>query len=150
MADGLEGFGQGARRAVAMAALEARELGSARLGTEHLLLGLLAHAEGAAARLLGESGVTLAGARRKVAEASAGRGPDPLGWGRLPPAGGAAARLRGGPGVRWAGARGRGGGASGSRLDDGVESARGGGKGTAGLVRSPRAERAIGRAFRFS
>src|SRR4051812_36988051 len=107
MADGLDGFGQGARRAVAMAALEARELGAARLGTEHLLLGLLAHAEGAAARLLGESGVTLAGARRKVAEASGGR------------------------------------------LDEVVE-AKAGGRGTAGLVRSARAERAIGRAFRFS
>ena len=50
--DGLEGFGQGARRAVAMAAIEARDLGAARVGTEHLLLGLLAHADGAAAKLL--------------------------------------------------------------------------------------------------
>jgi ATP-dependent Clp protease ATP-binding subunit ClpC len=107
MADGLEGFGQGARRAVAMAALEARELGASRLGTEHLLLGLLAHEEGAAARVLGDAGVTLAGARRKVAEASGGR-------------------------------------------NDELAEARTGGRSTAGLVRSARADRAIGRAFRFS
>jgi ATP-dependent Clp protease ATP-binding subunit ClpA len=107
MADGLEGFGQGARRAVAMAALEARDLGAVRLGTEHLLLGLLAHAEGGAARLLGESGVTLAGARRKAAEAS-GAG----------------------------------------RLEEAIEARSG--RGTPGLARSARAERAIGRAFRFS
>jgi ATP-dependent Clp protease ATP-binding subunit ClpA len=108
VADGLEGFGQGARRAVAMAALEARELGSNRLGTEHLLLGLLAHAEGSAARLLGASGVTLAGARRKVVEASGSR-----------------------PAVE-------------------AEATSGRGRAVDGVVRSPRAERAIGRAFRFS
>jgi ATP-dependent Clp protease ATP-binding subunit ClpC len=108
MADGLEGFGQGARRAMAMAALEARELGSTRLGTEHLLLGLLAHTEGGAARLLGDSGVTLPAARRKAAEASGA-----------------------------------------VRLEEAIES-RAGGRSAPGLVRSARAERAIGRAFRFS
>jgi ATP-dependent Clp protease ATP-binding subunit ClpC len=105
--DGMEGFGQGARRAVAMAAIEARELGSARVGTEHLLLGLLAHAEGAAAKLLGASGVTLSGARRKVGEA--------VGQRQAPDAEVAKAR----------------------RPGDALE-------------RSARAERAIGRAFRFS
>jgi ATP-dependent Clp protease ATP-binding subunit ClpA len=108
MADGLEGFGQGARRAMAMAALEARELGSTRLGTEHLLLGLLAHTEGGAARLLNESGVTLPAARRKAAEASGA-----------------------------------------VRLEEAIE-ARAGGRAAPGAVRSARAERAIGRAFRFS
>src|SRR4051795_13675077 len=84
MADGLEGFGQGARRAVAMAALEARDLGATRVGTEHLLLGLLAHAEGGAARLLAESGVTRSAARRKAAGASgAGRVDDAV-EGRTP------------------------------------------------------------------
>jgi ATP-dependent Clp protease ATP-binding subunit ClpA len=105
--DGLEGFGQGARRAVAMAAIEARDLGSPRLGTEHLLLGLLAHTDGAAARLLGASGVTLSSARRKVAEAI----------GQRQAADADAARLR--------------------RPGDALE-------------RSARADRAIGRAFRFS
>ena len=114
MADGLEGFGQGARRAVAMAQLEARDLGSAHVGTEHLLLGLLAHAEGGAARLLASSGVTLAAARRKAAEAS-----------------GAAAGVR----VEESGGGTGGGGGARSREF---------------LSRSPRAERAIGRAFRFA
>jgi hypothetical protein len=109
MADGLEGFGQGARRAMAMAALEARELGSTRLGTEHLLLGLLAHTEGGAARLLGSSGVTLAAARRKAAEASGAH-----------------------------------------RLEEALGEARAGGRSAPGPVRSARAERAIGRAFRFA
>lgn len=105
--DGLEGFGQGARRAVAMAAIEARDLGAARVGTEHLLLGLLAHAEGAAAKLLGRSGVNLPSARRKVAEAV----------GQRQPSDADAARVR--------------------RPGDALE-------------RSARADRAIGRAFRFS
>lgn len=105
--DGLEGFGQGARRAVAMAAIEARDLGSVRVGTEHLLLGLLAHADGAAAKLLGASGVTLSGARRKVAEAV------------------------------------------GQRQASDADMARSRRPGDA-LERSARADRAIGRAFRFS
>ena len=105
--DGLDGFGQGARRAVAMAAIEARDLGSARVGTEHLLLGLLAHTEGAAARLLGSAGVGLAAARRKVGEAIGQRSTSDAD----------AARSR--------------------RPGDAVE-------------RSARADRAIGRAFRFA
>ena len=78
-----------------------------RVGTEHLLLGLLSHAEGAAANLLGASGVTLASARRKVAEA--------VGQRQAPDAEAARARRPGDA-----------------------------------LVRSPRADRAIGRAFRFA
>lgn len=105
--DGLEGFGQGARRAVAMAAIEARDLGAVRVGTEHLLLGLLAHADGAAAKLLGASGVTLSSARRKVSEAV----------GQRQPSDADAARVR--------------------RPGDALE-------------RSARADRAIGRAFRFA
>lgn len=94
---GIEGFGPGARLAVALASAEARNLGSTRLGTEHLLLGLLAHRDGGAAQALGVAGVTLAAGRRKVAEAV----------GQRPP------------------------------VDDALE-------------RSPRTERAIGRAFRFA
>jgi ATP-dependent Clp protease ATP-binding subunit ClpC len=92
-----------------MASVEARDLGSDRVGTEHLLLGLLAHTDGGAARRLGAAGVTLAAARRKVAEAVGQR---------LPEAG-AGAQLAQPP--------------------------------SAGhLPRTPRAERAINRAFRFS
>ena len=105
--DGLEGFGQGARRAVALAAIEARDLGSTRVGTEHLLLGLLAHTEGAAAALLGTSGVTLSSARRKVSEAVGQRQPSDADAARVPRPGDA-------------------------------------------LERSARADRAIGRAFRFA
>jgi hypothetical protein len=90
-----------------MAAIEARDLGAVRVGTEHLLLGLLAHADGAAAKLLGRSGVTLPSARRKVAEA--------VGQRQVSDAD--AARVR--------------------RPGDALE-------------RSARADRAIGRAFRFS
>ena len=105
--DGLEGFGQGARRAVAMAAIEARDLGSTRVGTEHLLLGLLAHADGAAAALLGSAGVTLSSTRRKVSEAV------------------------------------------GQRQTSDADAARARRPGDA-LERSARADRAIGRAFRFA
>ena len=70
---------------------------------------MLAHSEGGAARLLGESGVTLAAARRKAAEASGAM-----------------------------------------RLEEAIEAKAGGGRSGPGPVRSARAERAIGRAFRFS
>jgi ATP-dependent Clp protease ATP-binding subunit ClpA len=58
-----------ARRAVASAETEARGLGHARVGTEHLLLGLLANEPGGTARVLREAGVTLSAARHKVADA---------------------------------------------------------------------------------
>lgn len=105
---GLDGFGPESLRAVALASAEARSVGSLRLGTEHLLLGLLADADGGAARLLGGAGVTLAAARRKVAEAVGQRPAEPD--------------------------------ADPRSVTEAV--------GT--LDRSPRAERAIGRAFRFS
>lgn len=106
--DGLDGFGPESLRAVALAEAEARSAGSSRLGTEHLLLGLLGDSEGGAARLLGGAGVTLAAARRKVAEAVGQRPAEP---------------------------------------DTDARSA----TGVVGAIeRSPRAERALGRAFRFS
>jgi ATP-dependent Clp protease ATP-binding subunit ClpC len=67
--DELQGFGSDARDAVTMAELEARELGHTQVGTEHLLLGLLAHEDDPAARPLLAAGVTLAAARHKVSEA---------------------------------------------------------------------------------
>lgn len=68
-ADDLRGFGADARRALALADQEARLLGHDRVGTEHLLLGLLADEASPAARALREAGATIAAARRKVTEA---------------------------------------------------------------------------------
>ncbi|MEJ7583550.1 MAG: Clp protease N-terminal domain-containing protein [Acidimicrobiales bacterium] len=65
----LDGFGEAARRAVALAEVETRELRHDCMGTEHLLLGLLAHRESIAARALNQAGATLAATRRKVDEA---------------------------------------------------------------------------------
>jgi ATP-dependent Clp protease ATP-binding subunit ClpA len=62
----LDGYSAEARRAVALAAAEARQLGHSRVGTEHLLLGLLADTDSDAAASLRASGATLAGARFTV------------------------------------------------------------------------------------
>jgi ATP-dependent Clp protease ATP-binding subunit ClpC len=69
MSPDLAGFGLDARRAIAAAEREARELGHAVVGTEHLLLGLLADETSAAAAALREAGATLSAARAKVREA---------------------------------------------------------------------------------
>jgi ATP-dependent Clp protease ATP-binding subunit ClpA len=83
--DELHGFAADARDAVTMAEIEARELGHARVGTEHLLLGLLASDDDAAAARLLAAGVTLAAARHKVAEAvGPGATADGLPVGALP------------------------------------------------------------------
>ncbi len=63
-----ERFADEARRATALASAEARELGHDFIGTEHLLLGLLAAAEGMAFSVLTELEVTVEDARRKVTE----------------------------------------------------------------------------------
>lgn len=63
----------GARRVMVLASEEARLLHHGAIGTEHLLLALLADGEGAAARALAPS-VTLAAARAQV-ETLVGRGP---------------------------------------------------------------------------
>jgi hypothetical protein len=49
--------------------MEARRLGHTRIGTEHLLLGLLSDDDGEPGGLLRTAGVTLAAARHKVVEA---------------------------------------------------------------------------------
>lgn len=67
--DDAQGFGADACRAVTLADVEARALDHHRLGTEHLLLGLLADEAGPAAMALGGLGVTLNAARHKVDEA---------------------------------------------------------------------------------
>lgn len=65
----LEGFTADARRALQLAEREARALGHAGVGTEHLLLGLLADKASPSAAALRGAGATLAAARRKVSEA---------------------------------------------------------------------------------
>ncbi|HUP73868.1 MAG TPA: Clp protease N-terminal domain-containing protein [Acidimicrobiales bacterium] len=64
----LQGFDAGAARAIALAESEAGQLGHDRVGTEHLLLGLLTNDSDTATMLAGV-GVTLAAARNKVSEA---------------------------------------------------------------------------------
>jgi ATP-dependent Clp protease ATP-binding subunit ClpC len=64
----LDGYSAGARRVVSLATAEAHQLGHARVGTEHLLLGLLADADSDAAVALRAAGATLAGARFTVSE----------------------------------------------------------------------------------
>jgi ATP-dependent Clp protease ATP-binding subunit ClpC len=71
-----ERFTRRARQVVVEAQEELRLLGHDRLGTEHLLLGLLRVEDGLAARALAELGVDLAGTRAAV-ERAAGRGEAP-------------------------------------------------------------------------
>jgi ATP-dependent Clp protease ATP-binding subunit ClpC len=80
----LENYSVGAHRVVSRAATEARQLGHGRVGTEHLLLGLLADDEGeAAAEALRGAGASLTAARHKVVEAL-GAGGGPLDTAALP------------------------------------------------------------------
>ena len=65
----LRGFGGPARAAVVAAETEARSLGHARVGTEHLLLGLLGDNASVAARVAKRTGASLAAARHMAAEA---------------------------------------------------------------------------------
>src|SRR5262245_12687919 len=66
--DELRGFDSSAMRAVALADHEARALGHDRVGTEHLLLGLLTN-DTDASTVLTNAGATLAASRNKVSEA---------------------------------------------------------------------------------
>jgi ATP-dependent Clp protease ATP-binding subunit ClpA len=68
-----ERFTDKARRAVVLAQEESRLLGHDYIGAEHILLGLIQEGSGAAATVLGSSGVTYVAARRQV-EKAAGRG----------------------------------------------------------------------------
>ncbi len=68
-------FTPGARRVVVLGQEEARALRHEYMGTEHLLLGLLAEREGIAARTLQQAGITLDAVRADV-EDIAGRGAD--------------------------------------------------------------------------
>lgn len=66
----LHGFDADARRAVAAAEDAARELGHHRIGTEHLLLGVLADPDADAARIVGDAGASRAAVWAKVREAN--------------------------------------------------------------------------------
>ncbi len=61
-----EKFSQRAETAIENARLAARELGHGTVGTEHLLLGILAESEGLGARILLRRGLTLPALRREV------------------------------------------------------------------------------------
>ena len=65
----LENYSVGAQRVVSLATIEARTLDHPRVGTEHLLLGLLSDEDGEPADVLRAAGVTLPAARIKVVEA---------------------------------------------------------------------------------
>jgi ATP-dependent Clp protease ATP-binding subunit ClpA len=69
----LRGLGPSAVRAMALAEREARELGHERVGTEHLLLGLLTN-DSDTSKLLADAGMTLAATRAKVSEAVGAHG----------------------------------------------------------------------------
>lgn len=63
-----ERFTERARRVIVLAQEEARMLNHNYIGTEHILLGLFHEGEGAAAKALESTGVTLDAAREKVEE----------------------------------------------------------------------------------
>ena len=65
----IDRFSDRARSAVSVAELEARRMGHHHIGTEHLLLGILAEADSAEAGALRTAGATLDAAREKVVEA---------------------------------------------------------------------------------
>lgn len=64
----LSAFGSAARRAVSAARSEAAQLGHGRIGTEHLLLGLLEDSATTASQVLAARGASLALVRAKVLE----------------------------------------------------------------------------------
>jgi ATP-dependent Clp protease ATP-binding subunit ClpC len=74
-----ERFTQRARRVVVLAQEESRLLSHNYIGTEHLLLGLLAEQEGVAARALESLNVTLEAAREQVIEIIGPGQPQPSG-----------------------------------------------------------------------
>ena len=65
----LENYSDGAQRVVSLATMEARRLDHPRVGTEHLLLGLLSDDDGKPGDVLRAAGVDLTAARLKVVEA---------------------------------------------------------------------------------
>jgi ATP-dependent Clp protease ATP-binding subunit ClpA len=72
-------FDEPAHRVLAHAADEARRMGHPYVGTEHILLGLVADTEGGAGRAFKELGVTLDGARAQVTAEVPPSGSEPPG-----------------------------------------------------------------------
>jgi ATP-dependent Clp protease ATP-binding subunit ClpC len=68
-----ERFSDQARRVVVLAAEQARDLNHPYIGTEHLLLGLIAEGQGPAAQVLATFGVAVDGVRSQI-EVTIGRG----------------------------------------------------------------------------
>jgi ATP-dependent Clp protease ATP-binding subunit ClpC len=64
----LESYSDQALRVVSSATTQARQLNHPRVGTEHLLLGLLSHDDSATAEMMRSAGASLTAARHKVAE----------------------------------------------------------------------------------
>jgi Clp amino terminal domain, pathogenicity island component len=73
----LENFSVRAQHVVSLATIEARALDHSRVGTEHLLLGLLSDQNGMPAEVLRSAGASLAAARHKVAEVVGADGESP-------------------------------------------------------------------------
>jgi ATP-dependent Clp protease ATP-binding subunit ClpC len=71
-----ERFTQRARHVIVLAQEEAGRLDHNYIGTEHLLLGLLAEVDGVGARALGTLGISLPSVRAEI-EKTIGRGPTP-------------------------------------------------------------------------
>ena len=74
----LDRYSNRARRVVELAAQEGQALGHQHIGTEHLLLGILAEGHSPAAKALDRAGATLAAARPKVSEAVGERQPETM------------------------------------------------------------------------
>ena len=72
-----EPFTKHAQHSMVVAQEEARRLGNTDIGTEHILLGIIAQGETVAAKALESAGIDLASVRREV-EANAGRGAPPI------------------------------------------------------------------------
>jgi ATP-dependent Clp protease ATP-binding subunit ClpA len=79
----VERLSEQAARALHLAHVEARSFGHGRVGTEHLLLGILAEGDNPAAEALLESGATLYGCREMAAEAVGATGGSAGGSGEL-------------------------------------------------------------------
>jgi ATP-dependent Clp protease ATP-binding subunit ClpA len=76
VSDDLRGFGETARHAAGLAEAEARQLGLERVGTEHLLIGLIL-ADADIGVVLRQAGGTVAAARHKVRETAGDARPSP-------------------------------------------------------------------------
>ncbi|HOX28469.1 MAG TPA: Clp protease N-terminal domain-containing protein, partial [bacterium] len=68
-------FTPGSKRVLELSFEEARSLGHAHIGTEHLLLGLVRESDGQAARLLRDKGVVIDKARQQVIALLEGEAP---------------------------------------------------------------------------